>query len=196
MRNLPPAVSLPSVVSVIRGGGAVIDFDRSLVRLDAFSTYPVVAAILMSAMLDMNSDTPKVIKKIPDDADKSTAMQIKIENAATCLFAFICMFSIASAAYSVGVFSLVVIYSKTALGLGLDGPFSTFLAASTALRASAFRSTLSVMIGFLFSLSLSTFLREKGIIRWLESVPTFIISVLALVRFKYIMNLATTLIYS
>mmetsp|Transcript_8611 Transcript_8611/g.15605 ORF Transcript_8611/g.15605 Transcript_8611/m.15605 type:complete len:107 (-) Transcript_8611:129-449(-) len=106
------------------------------------------------------------------------------------------MFSIASAAYSVGIFSLVVIYSKTALGIGLDGPFLKFIAASTTLRASAFRSTLFTMVGFLFSLSLSTFLKEEGIIRWLESAPTFIVSVLALVRYKYIMNLATALIYS
>ena len=44
MHKLPPPITLPSVVSAIRGGA--IDFDRSIVRLDAIGAYPIVAAIV------------------------------------------------------------------------------------------------------------------------------------------------------
>ena len=139
---------------------------------------------------------PKVIRKIPDGADKYISAKIKMGNAMTCLFSLVNALSIAAAAYSVVVFTLVVIYSKTALGMELDESFLNFFAATATLRETAFQSFSFSMIGFIFSLSLSRFLIETGIIRWIESIPTFIVSIIGMVHFKTIMNLASTLIYS
>eukprot|EP00584_Thalassiosira_punctigera_P012618 CAMPEP_0172572342 /NCGR_PEP_ID=MMETSP1067-20121228/134752_1 /TAXON_ID=265564 ORGANISM="Thalassiosira punctigera, Strain Tpunct2005C2" /NCGR_SAMPLE_ID=MMETSP1067 /ASSEMBLY_ACC=CAM_ASM_000444 /LENGTH=223 /DNA_ID=CAMNT_0013364863 /DNA_START=147 /DNA_END=818 /DNA_ORIENTATION=+ len=194
LQKFSPPLTIPTVVSAIRGGA--IDIERSIVRIDAIGAYPVVAAILMNAMLDMHMDTPKVIRKIPADTSKFTSIQIKIENAVTFLFSLINTLSIASAGYSIVVFTLVFIYSKTAIGMGLDESFLKFTAATVGVRMHAFRACLASVPGFLFSLSLSRFLKEKGIIRWIESVTTFIIAVITVVHCKSIVSLASSLIYS
>lgn len=199
----PSVASLASpcaIVSAIRGGAAAaassFDFDRSIVRLDAIGAYPVVAAIMMSAMLDMSMDTPKVIKKIPPEANKSTALKTRIENTATCLFSLVNILSIVAAAYSTVVFTLIVIYSKTAIGMELDSAFLNFFAAMEPLRYSAFKCFVHSMIGFIISLGLSRFLKETGIVRWIESLTTFVVSVIGLVKYKFILDTAQALIYN
>lgn len=94
------------------------------------------------------------------------------------------------------VFTLVCIYSKTALGMDMDDVFVSFFAATASLRASAFRAFFYSIIGFIFSLSLSRFLKETGIIRWIESIPPLVVSIIGTIRLKFIMDLAGALIYS
>mmetsp|Transcript_40909 Transcript_40909/g.85952 ORF Transcript_40909/g.85952 Transcript_40909/m.85952 type:complete len:236 (+) Transcript_40909:123-830(+) len=194
---LPSPATFPNVVSAIRGGdNAGIDFDRSVVRLDAIGAYPVVAAIMMGAMLNIGMETPKVIEKIPGGADKHTIFKIRVKNTVTCLFSIFIAVSIAAASYSLVIFTLVVIYSKTAIGMELDECYLNFLDATSVLRVRAFRSFICSMIGYIFSLACSMFLKEKGIIRWIMTIPTLFASIIGLIHYKFIMDLASELIYS
>jgi len=189
------SVSLPPCVSAIPYCGG-LDIDRTSLRLDAIGAYPVVAAIMMAAMLDMSTDTPTVIQEVPNDADRSTSVKIRMRNVVTCLFSLINTLSIVASAYSVMVFTLVLIYSKTALGMNLDASFVRFFDATANLRLYAFYSFSFSIMGFIFSLSLSRFLRESGIVKWIESIVPFSVGILVLARLRFLMNLAESLIYS
>lgn len=115
---------------------------------------------------------------------------------ATCLFSLINTLSIAAAAYSTLVFTLIVIYSKTAIGMELDGAFLGFFAATAGFRETAFISFFYSMAGFILSFSFHTFLKNKGLVRYIESIPVLIASIVGMTHFKSIMDLATTFVFS
>lgn len=139
----------------------------------------------------------KKIRKIPEGASTRAAITTHIENAITCIYALINTLSITLSAYSVVVFTLVFIYSKTAIGMDLDQSFVKFFAATSQFRNWAFYSFHFSTIGFSFSLALSKILRErgKGVLGWIEALPSLIIATVASVHCRHIMDLAGKMIY-
>lgn len=65
----------------------------------------------------ISKSTPRVIKQIPKDVSDATVRSIRIDNGVTVAFSLLNPLSVALGAYATMVFTLMSIYSKTALGL-------------------------------------------------------------------------------
>ena len=105
--------SLQVLVS-LRGGAAdaVFDLERATIRLESLNAYGVVAALLLSAALRLYASTPKELEE-----------GRKYENATKMAFIILVGVSIICGAYSCVVYSMLGLYSKTALGMGLEGMY-------------------------------------------------------------------------
>lgn len=131
-----PTVTASAVVPWIARGGATaaLDLGRTKLRLEGLHQYGVVTALLMNASLRLFSSTPTTL-----DSDDSLQDKVKIAFSA-CVAA-----TVVFSAYTVIVFSLLGLYSKRALGLGMDAAFIEFFQATALIRESGFNAFLLVL---------------------------------------------------
>jgi len=175
---------------------AHFDLDRVKIRLDGLSSYGVVTALIMNAGLRLYSATPKKMgtESGPDDSADDKRRQ-KIENFTKVLFGFSVVASILAGAYTTVVFSLLGLYSKTALGLRRDLQYLEFISSTAQIRETAFDSFLLSLVAFEISFVSSIFLQYKGRVRWWLSGAATIAIFATFWQWSSIMTTASKLLF-
>eukprot|EP00521_Asterionellopsis_glacialis_P018520 CAMPEP_0195293864 /NCGR_PEP_ID=MMETSP0707-20130614/13559_1 /TAXON_ID=33640 /ORGANISM="Asterionellopsis glacialis, Strain CCMP134" /LENGTH=216 /DNA_ID=CAMNT_0040354675 /DNA_START=87 /DNA_END=734 /DNA_ORIENTATION=- len=154
-----------------RGGASAasqstgFDLTRTGIRLEGLSSYGVISALLMNASLRVFSMTPRQITK----GTSQNKNQHKVERYAEIMFLSFVALSILTGFYTTVVFTLLGLYSKTALGMGKDDAFVKFFIQTEAIRSLAFQSFIISLTSFTASFCLSLFLQYEGKLRWCAS---------------------------
>jgi len=125
--------SVAATAVALRGGSTEsplsgldnFDIGRAKIRLDELTSFGVVTALLMNAGLRLYSSTPTNIE---------CGRSHHLDNAVKIVFCASVVVSVMAGSYTTIVFSLLGLYSKTALGLGLDGPFLDFMDRTATIR--------------------------------------------------------------
>ena len=203
-----PALSLSShadtVVATLRGGSffaeaaadAAFDLTRARIRLEGLSAYGVTCALLMNGALRIFSSTPKKLVDISKMEVGTEEMRVaKMENAATILFAVISTVTVLSGTFTTVIFSLMALYSKTALGMNSDAEYLEFFKMTGPIRKKGFQMYVVSLLGFKGSFILSLFLSGKSKLRYYLSGFAFAISLLSCFYIKRIMDLASAILY-
>jgi hypothetical protein len=225
LSNLPAMVGHATPVLsalAVRGGEAALqgfDLNRTKIRLESISSYGVVTgayfylsllslvlkfaqyfisfltslfrcyvpsislALLMNAALRLYGSTPKRLEKD------------KIENSFKILFVLSVGISIICGAYSTVCFSLLGLYSKTALGQGLDASFLEFYAATADVRDRAFRCFIIALLSFEVCFVSSLFLNYDGKLRWWVSGLAAAASLISWLHWQNIIAIAGELLF-
>jgi hypothetical protein len=181
-----PEVAHSSTPILLRGGQVTVDLARTQLRLDSLNSYAIITALLMSAALNLYSSTPKHI----EGGGRSK------ENIATKIFVISAGLSIICGAYTTVVFSLLSLYSKTALGLGQDARFLEFFAATTISRRRAFHSFLMALLSFEVCFVASLFLNYNGKVRWSVLVLATAAAILSWCHWQTVINIAGKLLFT
>ena len=143
------ALRAGAVVAAAAGGGSnVFDLTRVRIRLEGLQSYGVVTALLMNAVLRLYSMTPRQLK--PGDT--------RINNVTKAVFTVFCIISVLCGAYTTVVFSLLGLYSKSAIGMGHDQAFLDFLKATASFRKLAFDAFLTCLLSFKITFVLALFI--------------------------------------
>lgn len=187
--RLPPVVAFVGECTP-----TVFDMGLSKTRLEGLA-YSTVTTLLMNAALRIFSGTPKTLRPIPEDADEDAARKVRFNNALKIMFGLSISVSVALAVYTTTVFTLMTIYSKTALGMGLQTEYLRFFDACGKYRFYGFQSFIGTLGSFYTSWVLSLVLNFKGEIRWWIALPTIIIGLVGLGHLTSIMSLAQTILY-
>jgi hypothetical protein len=189
MLRLPSMTTIltPPVSLFLRGGGqSTLDLTRVSMRLDGFNSYAIIAALLLNATLKLYCMTPKQIE---------SGGNISKEKVASILFLLFAGTSLLCTAYSTLVFSLLSLYSKTALGLGQDAAFLEFFAATAVVRKRAFHSLLAALLSFKLCFTASLFIHYDGKMRWwLVSIAT-IVGILSWMHWQSVISIAGDLLF-
>jgi len=114
----------------------------------------------MSSALRLYTSVPKKIRD-PDEGKDA-----KIENAVTVAFTLSSIICIISGISTSIIFSLLGLYSKTALGMGKDEAFVEFFTAMESIRRIGFVSMIVSIVSLKASFALSPFLYFKGKTRY------------------------------
>jgi hypothetical protein len=178
-----PAVSALAV----RGGEAALqgfDLGRTQIRLQSISSYGVIAALVLNAALRLYSATPKRLEKGQN-----------IENKAKMVFVLSVGLSIICGTYTTVVFSLLSLYSKSALGLGKDAAFLEFFEATTHIRQRAFNSFLIALLSFEVCFVSSLFLNYDGKTRWWAVGFASSGAIISWLQWQNIMSIAGNLLF-
>jgi len=163
-----------------------LDLVRVKTRLDGLHSYGVIAALMMNASLRLYSSTPKRT----DDGG------ISFENVIKFLFTMSMMLSVISGSYTTIVFALLGLYSKRALGMGMDEKFVKFFDATHDIRESGFDAFVMCLATFKISFCLSLFLNYRGKFRWVILAVASILSCFAWYKWSTIMSLANTILFA
>lgn len=164
----------------------VLDIGRVKMRLEGFQAYGTVCALLMNATLRLWSS----VAQPANDASKITQQAFDV-------FLVCVIISVLFGSYTTIVFTMISLYSKQALGRGLDSSFLAFYEATHVIRDSGFRAFLYSLVSFQWAFVLSLFLKLGGQPRQKWMVGAAIaISCLAGWRWLTVMKLASDLIYA
>mmetsp|Transcript_3541 Transcript_3541/g.8092 ORF Transcript_3541/g.8092 Transcript_3541/m.8092 type:complete len:242 (-) Transcript_3541:175-900(-) len=206
-----PAFFLPAAVSALRGGGgkeaaaaaAAFDLTRARIRLEGLSAYGVTTGLLMNAAMRLYSSTPKKMKDLSeiddddgkDDGGGDAKRVARMENWVTVIFAALVTVTIMSGMYTTITFSLLALYSKTALGMGADAQYLQFLEMTEPIRRIGFDTYIVSLLCFKGAFVCSLFLTFKGRLRyWLSGVGTLGLAY-SWYNIKTIMSFASTLLF-
>lgn len=181
----PATLSTAATSLIARGGATALDLGRTKLRLEGLHQYGVVTALLMNAALRLFSSTPK---KLENDG----SVQDKVKIGFTACVATTVVFS----AYTVIVFSLLGLYSKRALGLGMDAGFVEFFQATSFIRESGFTAFVLALVAFKSSFLLSLWLNFEGKMRWWLSGLVLGVDLIGWVGWSTIMYLANQTLFS
>ena len=175
-----------TVALTMRGGQVepLYDLTRVRIRLEGLHSYEVVTALFMNAALRLFSSTPKTLKA----GEKS-------ENIAKILFTIAIGCSVIAGAYTTVVFTLLGLYSKSAIGLGKDLAFVEFFDATARTRKSAFDGFILTLLSFELSFVLSLFLNYKGVLRWCASGTAALAVLASWWSWNHIMGIAGRLLF-
>lgn len=182
------AISNPLVLVALRGGGLVqeesLNVARAAVRVEGIDTYSILAALLLQAALKLYSTTPKDLESSVDKKEKFQKF----------LFIFSSTLSMICGAYTTVIFSLLCLYSKTALGLGKDSAFVDFFTATAAVQKKAFISFLVSLVSFEVCFITSLSLKYEGRLRSLCVIVASIIITLSWIHWQMIVSTASRLL--
>ena len=191
---LPAVEDLSRKVLWIRGGeffakhaDSVLDISRVRMRLEGLSSYATLCALLANGCLRLYSAV-KLPKREQELADKTK------RRAYDAFYLFIVV-SILSGSYTTVVYTLLALYSKTALGRGYDNQFLQFWAATAGLRESGLEAFIASLVCFELAFILSLFLRTEGTRRKILVVLACAISVFSFWRWGEIMRLAAKFLF-
>lgn len=144
----------------------VFDLGRAKFRLEGLSHYASVSALLLNAALRLFCSTPKKLDNR------------KEENAVKIAFLIFTASTVVLGAYTTTVFSLLSLYSKTFLGMGMDDEYTTFIESTSEIRKSAFLSFVGTIFSFNFSFVLSLYLTYEGQVRvWITTITALAIAI-------------------
>jgi len=169
----------------------VFDLTRSRINIESVQGYVVIAALFMNAALRLFSAVPKKIHPNPEK-DKN----IQINNIATYSFIVSISVSVLTGIFTSTIFSLLSLYSKTALARGLDSAFLTFLQRTHGMRTASFYSMILQLVSFSISFVFSLFLNMTGKPRWIVSTGLSVGLTYFWTQVSKIMAIATELIFS
>ena len=142
------------------------NLDRTKIRLDGLGGYASVSALLLNAALRLFSSTPKTLD------------QRKWENAVKIFFVALVSATVIFGTYTTMVFSLLSLYSKTALGMGLDKEYVEFFKSTAEIRKSGFLSFVGCVLAFNLSYVVSLYLTYEGSIRYyITSISAVVMAV-------------------
>ena len=199
--SFPVVVSFASALSNIRGGGAAaaaadaaFDLTRARIRLEGLSAYGVTCALLMNAALRVFGSTPKTIQELPEK-EGPERRRVRAENIATVVFSASTCLSILCGLYTTIVFSMLALYSKTALGMGIDANYLKFFEMTASIRKSGFDMYVLSLLSFNGSFAMSLFLHYKGPMRMGLSGLAFVFTLFSWVNISRIMGLASVLLF-
>jgi hypothetical protein len=180
------AVAMSSLF--LRGGAEskVLDLTRVRIRLEGLHSYGVVTALLMNACLRMFSSTPK---RLQPDGDLFT-------NIVKIIFALVVCVSVTTGSYTTIIFSMLGLYSKTALGMGCDDKFLRFFQATQPLRDSGFHAFIVSLFTFKMAFSLSMFLNYEGRFGWVIGVFSIVASLGFWTKWNECMKIAGEILFS
>ena len=198
-QHVPMALDL--VHHVARGGGGgeavLLDINRVKIRLEGLSSYGVISALLMNAALRLFSGTSKNLSSSSKQQDDANAnINKRGVNVAKIVFMVSVVSSILAGSYSTVVFSLLGLYSKTALGMGLDENFIRFFKETAGIRQNGFDAFVVALVSFEISFVTSLCITYDEQLRWWA---TGLAGVLALVSFwhwSHILQVASKLLFS
>ena len=180
----------------IRGGGGTassnlaFDLGRARIRLEGLQMYCTIASLIMNAALDLYSSTPKNQKEDPKK------LLDRVENWVKILFACNTIATVVMGSYSCIVFVLLGLYSKTALGMGLDDKFLQFFQETHYIRESAFHTFIWGLLSFQGSFICSLFLNYSGWMRWFVLAISSIASLFSIYKWNEILSIAGKILYS
>lgn len=171
----PPSTMLSTTYAVVtaiaRGGGeflasqdksSALDISRVRMRLEGLQAYGTLCALLANGCLRLYSAVKDDTKKGKiDDNDNTTRMNQTTRFVLDAFYVLIAI-SVLSGSYTTVVFTLLALYSKTALGRGYDAQFLQFWAAAADLRESGFEAFLYSLVSFEIAFILSLFLKTEG----------------------------------
>lgn len=186
------AFDLGPAVFGLRGGAQEFNMGLVKTRLDGLG-YPTVTTLMIGAGLGLFGATPRTLEPIPDDPEK--AKGVKLNNALKIVFGLCMSLSVALALYTTTVFALMSIYSKTALGMGLEGDYLEFFDALAKFRQSGFRSFVGTLNTFNLCWMLSLILRYDAPLRWYIPIPAILVGIVGMKHYNFIMKLAGDMIY-
>jgi len=132
-----PEVRTNAFLNVIkmRGGDLqmridAFDLGRERIRLEAMSSYGVMTALIMGAALRLYSHVSP-----PKNSDTK-----RFDTSSYIIFLISCSICVLSGAYTTLTFSLLSIYSKTALGMANDTAYLQFLEKTSIYRKIGFET--------------------------------------------------------
>ena len=105
-------------------------------------------------------------------------------------------FSVALGSYSTILFSLVTVYSKTALGMGLQEEYIDFFKKTAWYRQVGFMSFFGMLMAYNVGWILCVLLSYEGNIRWWMAVPAVLVGLMGMIHFNNIMRLAGSILFS
>lgn len=192
-----------SLLHRIRGGAIVaanagFDLDLAKTRLEGLS-YGTVTALIIAATLSVADNTDYYeLSPIPgkENSTQRDRTLVRFDNLLKISFGFCMILSVAAGIYTTIVFTLMDIYGKTALGLGLNDSFTGFFNACAKYRLYGFYSFLTSLLSFNAGWMISVLLSYKGKLRWRMAAPAFALGTIGLLHYREIVNLAATLIYA
>jgi hypothetical protein len=140
---------------------------------------------LIGGMLGLFFNTPKTI------------IEGRIlENAVIALFYTSSTVSLLSSLYVTLVFSLVGLYSKTALGLSKDAQYLKFIDATRRQRNYAYDAFLLSIASFQSSFVMTLFLLLPGPARWIAAAATTVLLAFSFRSVQSVLNAAASLIFA
>lgn len=128
-----------------------LDLPRVRMRLEGLQAYGTLSALLANGCLRLYSSVSE------RDARDSPSKRRVLD-----LFFLCIVISILTGAYTTVVFTLLPLYSKTALGRGLDTAFLRFWAATAQVRETGLEAFLWSLVSFEVAFVLSLWLRTTG----------------------------------
>jgi hypothetical protein len=144
---------------------------------------------MLNAALRLFSSTPK--------AKEGMVEGESVNNAAKLIFTAFILLSVISGLYTTVVFSLIGMYSKTALGLDKDvKTLNAFFASTQSIRDNAYHAFILSLLSFSSSFVLSLFLNYKGETRWWLVAVATALSLFSWWQWSTIIHAASQLIFS
>lgn len=177
-----PVASTSSVINsltALSGGASSLDVARFKLRLDGLHTYAVITTLIMNASLRLFSATPKRFSKGE-----------KTKNFLKALFSVMVAISVLSGSYTTIVFSLLELYSKRALGRGLDSACLNFFEQTQSIRESGDDTWIISLVSFQASFVLSLFLNHDSGFDWKIAVLAGVVAILCWWKWSTIMALS------
>jgi hypothetical protein len=187
----------------------MFDMERMKIRLDGLSQYAVISALLLNICMNIYFNTMKYLEH-----DVSTVQSKARQNKSTfssrflsrfsnqgmkvakVMFILSSIFSIISSAYTVVVFTLLGLYSKSALGMGCDMNFLLFFDTTQKWRESAFDAFVMSLMNFEISFLSSLIIAYKGQYRLLIIALTALCLSYSFYHWVSIITIAGRLLYS
>ncbi len=111
-------------------------------------------------------------------------------------FGILCASTVALGIYTTTIFTIIGIYSKTALGMGHTDDFVSFFYSCEKFRQFGFRSFVASLASFSISWICALLLTYENETRWWIALPAILMFVLGFLHYKELFALATTFIYS
>ena len=108
----------------------------------------VTTALLMNAALRIFSSTPKKLQDLSEIKDEDAKKLARVENYVTVAFSALVTITILSGMYTTITFSLLALYSKTALGMSIDEKYIEFFRMTEPIRQIGFDTYLISLLCF------------------------------------------------
>jgi hypothetical protein len=192
------------LTTLIRGGELFarqhtkhIDIDRVKMRLEGLQAYGTLCALLANGCLRLYSSV-SVPKKGGSDDEMTNITPGKKLRKLLALDGFFLsvVLSVLSGSYATVVFTLIPLYSKTALGRGYDSQFLKFWAATSGIRETGFSSFLFSLISFELAFVLSLYIRLRGRRKKMLVAIATIICMASFWEWSRVMQLASTYLFT
>ena len=158
------------------------------------SPYPSIGSSL--GLFECVPDKQKKLSPLPSKDDMKARRSVLLENSIRFMYSICTSLTVALGTYTTLVFTMMSIYSKTALGMGMETKFVEFFDATAKFRLSGFRAFMGTLVTFSIGWILALILCHEGEMKWWVAVPAVLIGIMGFAHYNEIIHLATTLIFS